>query len=686
MPEIKIKGNLTPEVGVIETYTVEQVHDMPLPHSGAGHHTEPTPFDQEIKWFIYVLDNGNWRLSKGNEKRGTTVDYNFTQNSLRWKEMRMIVHAYGEKAMIAIKPEKASQGKILHVDLLDDNLKKPTRPFAYNDWIVARVYCVDMERFPLMVTLWEDDGEKNQQNTANIKIDAKKGAVIGGIADVKFRLDPAHKWLANARLAKGDKNEGEFHEYYVTAEIFEKVSKRVPSKNANVPNPDYKLEKPKQPTPAEQKGLSKKQEKGIAKSDQKVHDYHEQKVAVKNEISTNPVWEKINSLMTVNVGGDKWWEKKEEKKPKICEYEARVKAFMRMLRVGEGTDGEFGYTTAFDNNKITDLSSHPQKNYGGSTAAGAYQIMRYTWWWLNGEELDENNLKTGIYIEKHDYIKKYKIPDYTQESQDKVCLIIMKHKRKGLLDLIISNQIEKAIRNIASLEWASLPHIENNSKYKYKGKQQPATPMADCLKNYETFLKEELSNKQTWNLHIKNGFLKEFGYNCCDNEKDNNACSCGKTHYNNAKPENWVHQEPGECWAASVKILKNYGIEGGKRANCIVIANQKDKVLTPIDAQIGIDYIDSQLKIGNPVVVGLDDNLRETTYNVNKATDHFFVIVGSGCEDDTRFYNFFDVGSKTREKGTDSSNKLMIKDNLLIQGKSNGGTHNYTITEIRRNN
>lgn len=379
---------------------------------------------------------------------------------------------------------------------------------------------------------------------------------------------------------------------------------------------------------------------------------------------------------------------KDKKRKGVCECEAKVKAFMRMLRVGEGTEGESGYTTAFDNNIITDLSTHPQKNYGGSTAAGAYQVMRYTWWWLNGEELDEDNLKTGVYNENHDYIKRYKISNYKQESQDKVCLVIMKHKRKRLMDLVISNQIEKAIRDIASLEWASLPHIGDDSKYKYKGKPQPATPMVDCLKNYQTFLKEELSNKQTWKLHLKNGFLKEFGYNCCGDDKkdDRTNCSCGKPHYNNAKTEHWIHQEPSECWAASVKILKNYGVTGGARTNCIIIANQKDKVLTPVNAQNGIDYIDSQLKMGNPVVVGLDDNLRETTYNTHKATDHFFVIVGSGCENGKRFYNFFDVGSKTQEKGTDTSNKLTIKDNLLIEGKSNGGTHNYTITEIRRNN
>ena len=188
---------------------------------------------------------------------------------------------------------------------------------------------------------------------------------------------------------------------------------------------------------------------------------------------------------------------------------------MRMLRIGEGTKGEEGYTTRFGG-KFTDLSRHPEENYGGSTAAGAYQIMRYTFWWLSGQELDENNKKTGIYKINHDYVKKYKIQDYKQESQDKLCLAIFKHKRPGIIEFVVKDKIEKAIRDIASLEWASLPHIGDNSKYNYKGKPQPATPIKKCLSDYEKFLKEELAEKS--DLHLKKGFLKEFGFNCCDNE------------------------------------------------------------------------------------------------------------------------------------------------------------------------
>ncbi|CAM3792051.1 glycoside hydrolase family 104 protein [Flavobacterium gelidilacus] len=365
-------------------------------------------------------------------------------------------------------------------------------------------------------------------------------------------------------------------------------------------------------------------------------------------------------------------------KNKVCECEARVRAFMRMLRIGEGTENEKGYTTQYSGKQFTNMSKHPENvitaGKYSSSAAGAYQIMRYTWWWLGGQKLTDNNKKAGVYEEYHDYIKKYNIPDFTAESQDKLCVIILKHKRSGIMDLIFKNQIKDALDKYGSYEWASLPP----GRY-----GQPTQTMGLALKKYDEYLKEELEGKS--NLHLKKGFLKEFGYNCCS-EDEKSDCSCGKKHYNNSKPEHWIHQQPSECWAASVKILKNYGISGGARTNCIIIANQNGKTITPKNAQVGIDYIDSQLAKGNPIVVGLDDNLRETSYNVHKATDHFFVLVGSGCENGKRFYNFFDVGSKTKSAGTNISNKMFIEDNLLIKGKSNGGTHNYTITEVRKNN
>jgi hypothetical protein len=86
---------------------------------------------------------------------------------------------------------------------------------------------------------------------------------------------------------------------------------KVSSTNTNVANPDYKPEVVKPQTPAQKKGASKKDEKGIAKSENKVHDHHETKISINPKTLFNPVWEKINSLMMVDMS-DNWW-KKEEK-------------------------------------------------------------------------------------------------------------------------------------------------------------------------------------------------------------------------------------------------------------------------------------------------------------------------------------------------------------------------------------
>ncbi|MET3046802.1 peptidoglycan DD-metalloendopeptidase family protein, partial [Flavobacterium covae] len=219
---------------------------------------------------------------------------------------------------------------------------------------------------------------------------------------------------------------------------------------------------------------------------------------------------------------------------KKCECEARIRAFMRMLRVGEGTEGEKGYTTQYSGSQFSDMNDHPHEviksgNYS-SSAAGAYQIMADTY----------DGLAT--------YRTKYNIPNFNQESQDKLCLVILKHsyqeerpdsfynptywknKEKKIRDyekeniakerrkrfkgqngdiikMILDNNYEKAVL-LSALCWASLP----DSPY-----GQPTETKEDCKANYEKFLKEELEEKS--DLHIKKGFLKEFGYSCgCNND------------------------------------------------------------------------------------------------------------------------------------------------------------------------
>ncbi len=200
---------------------------------------------------------------------------------------------------------------------------------------------------------------------------------------------------------------------------------------------------------------------------------------------------------------------------KKCECEARIRAFMRMLRVGEGTEGEKGYTTQYSGSQFSDMNDHPHEviksgNYS-SSAAGAYQIMADTY----------DGLAT--------YRTKYNIPNFNQESQDKLCLVILKHsytekrpheffytksgeKRPNrekfsnafgdIIQMIINNNFDKALLT-SSMCWASLPDAPYG---------QPTKTKEDCKGYYDKFLKEELEDKS--DLHLKKGFLKGFGYSC----------------------------------------------------------------------------------------------------------------------------------------------------------------------------
>ncbi|MEC3874192.1 glycoside hydrolase family 19 protein [Chryseobacterium salviniae] len=97
-----------------------------------------------------------------------------------------------------------------------------------------------MEGETLFFTLWEDDAKgaghskTNQVNKINtFPVPAK---VKKGIAEAKFNMAQytMASMIANRQVARGDKNEGKTHEYYVTAEYFGKLQA---SNNININNP-----------------------------------------------------------------------------------------------------------------------------------------------------------------------------------------------------------------------------------------------------------------------------------------------------------------------------------------------------------------------------------------------------------------------------------------------------------------
>ncbi len=137
-----------------------------------------------------------------------------------------------------------------------------------------------------------------------------------------------------------------------------------------------------------------------------------------------------------------------------------VRAFLRMLRHGEGTAGEDGYRTMFGGGLFDSFADHPRRaitrTLGGtpitSTAAGAYQVLARTW--------------DGL-------VRQYGFADFTPASQDlgAVALIL---GRKALDD-VIAGRFEDAVRK-CNREWASLP----GSPY-----GQPVVTMARARQEYE---------------------------------------------------------------------------------------------------------------------------------------------------------------------------------------------------------
>ena len=150
--------------------------------------------------------------------------------------------------------------------------------------------------------------------------------------------------------------------------------------------------------------------------------------------------------------------------------DANVRAFLRMLRHGEGTAGEDGYRVMFGGGHLVgldgqpgtadDFADHPRqaitRKLGGtpitSTAAGAYQFLSKTW--------------DGL-------VKLYGFADFSPMNQDLGAVALIAGRKA--LDDVIAGRFEDAVRK-CNREWASLP----GSPY-----GQPVVTMARAREEYE---------------------------------------------------------------------------------------------------------------------------------------------------------------------------------------------------------
>ena len=118
-----------------------------------------------------------------------------------------------------------------------------------------------------------------------------------------------------------------------------------------------------------------------------------------------------------------------------------VRAFLIMLRHGEGTSDGLGYSRMFGGAHFDSFADHPRSpqthKLGGkpitSTAAGAFQFLSRTW--------------DGL-------VKQYGFKDFSPESQDLGAVALI--KGRGALDDVMAGRFEAAVAK-CNKEWASLP-------------------------------------------------------------------------------------------------------------------------------------------------------------------------------------------------------------------------------------
>lgn len=249
MAKLTITGNTKPIVGNTEMYSLSAFDNLMTSNALLS-------LSPKIQWNLHVQDKKGWRIAKGNTKEGEHITYKFTHKSLQYKSLKIVVTRGKDKGEFYIKPQEAEEPKITRVDILDINgqrLPKGKR-LHYTETLIVKAHCVGMFGQKVSFTLWEDDAiGKGHDPVINMMNRINPMPLIGevdhqGVARVVFRL-PSYTMavqIANAGLAKGDRSEGNTHEYYVTAEL---VSKHilVASPNVNIVNPTHLPDPVKKP-------------------------------------------------------------------------------------------------------------------------------------------------------------------------------------------------------------------------------------------------------------------------------------------------------------------------------------------------------------------------------------------------------------------------------------------------------
>lgn len=123
----------------------------------------------------------------------------------------------------------------------------------------------------------------------------------------------------------------------------------------------------------------------------------------------------------------------------VADHEAQnVAAFLMTIRYAEGTAGPDGYRMLFGGSLFDSYDGHPQivikAGKYRSSAAGAYQILKDTWF---------NVIQPALHL-----------PDFSPASQDAGAIYLI--RQKDAYDDVVSGRFAVAIEKVRKV-WASLP-------------------------------------------------------------------------------------------------------------------------------------------------------------------------------------------------------------------------------------
>ena len=152
----------------------------------------------------------------------------------------------------------------------------------------------------------------------------------------------------------------------------------------------------------------------------------------------------------------------------------------------------------------------------------------------------------------------------------------------------------------------------------------------------------------------------------------------------------YLESDKTGCKNRCKEMLKSAGKTMSNQDIAFTNFDGEGRATTPTEhVQEGLNYIDSQLKAGYPVVAVVDYKKGTSLGDIwnDLAGDHFVIIVGKTKNGEYRYYDPAKTGA---DRGTSEENVFRYSNGTFISTSNNNVTANkipqpYTLTSIRKN-